>query len=127
MVGRKYWVRHGNRWVQARITAIDNRLDIHTLADQDAHELAVNEIGTVQPIRELADDKEKMLQRTVEYAAQLQDSEAKFRAADRLFRGVWAAVTEQSVIGTDKEGLIDAWNPGATKLLGPSQADTRPL
>jgi len=47
-VGRKYWVRHGNRWVQARITAIDNRLDIHTLADQDAHELAVNEIGTVQ-------------------------------------------------------------------------------
>jgi sulfate adenylyltransferase subunit 1 len=29
--GRKYWVRHGNRWVQARITAIDHRLDIHTL------------------------------------------------------------------------------------------------
>jgi sulfate adenylyltransferase subunit 1 len=41
-------VRHGNRWVQARITAIDSRLDIHTLADQDAHELAVNEIGRVQ-------------------------------------------------------------------------------
>jgi len=48
VVGRKYWVRHGNRWVQARITSIDNRLDIHTLADQDAHELAVNEIGRVQ-------------------------------------------------------------------------------
>jgi len=25
IVGRKYWVRHGNRWVQARITEIDNR------------------------------------------------------------------------------------------------------
>ncbi|MBP7485661.1 MAG: sulfate adenylyltransferase [Aquabacterium sp.] len=48
VVGRKYWVRHGNRWVQARITSIDNRLDIHTLVDQEAHELAVNEIGTVQ-------------------------------------------------------------------------------
>jgi sulfate adenylyltransferase subunit 1 len=48
VLGRKYWVRHGNRWVQARITAIDSRLDIHTLADQDAHELAVNEIGRVQ-------------------------------------------------------------------------------
>jgi len=47
VVGRKYWVRHGNRWVQARITAIDSRLDIHTLAATEAHELAVNEIGRV--------------------------------------------------------------------------------
>ena len=31
-----YWVRHGNRWVQARITSIDNKLDIHTLSDQEA-------------------------------------------------------------------------------------------
>ncbi|MBP6899932.1 MAG: sulfate adenylyltransferase [Burkholderiaceae bacterium] len=45
--GRKYWVRHGNRWVQARITAIEHRLDIHTLAPTDAHELAVNDIGEV--------------------------------------------------------------------------------
>jgi sulfate adenylyltransferase subunit 1 len=47
VVGRKYLVRHGNRWVQARITAIESRLDIHTLATTDAHELAVNEIGRV--------------------------------------------------------------------------------
>ena len=40
-------MRHGNRWVQARITAIESRLDIHTLAATDAHELAVNEIGRV--------------------------------------------------------------------------------
>jgi sulfate adenylyltransferase subunit 1 len=46
-VGRKYWVRHGNRWVQGRITAIESRLDIHTLQPIDAHELAVNEIGRV--------------------------------------------------------------------------------
>ncbi len=46
-VGRKYWVRHGNRWVQARITAIESRLDIHTLEATDAHELAVNDIGHV--------------------------------------------------------------------------------
>ena len=48
VVGRKYWVRHGNRWVQARITAIDSRLDIHTLQDNDAEQIAVNEIGRVQ-------------------------------------------------------------------------------
>ena len=46
-IGRKYWVRHGNRWVQARISAIEHRLDIHTLAETEAHELAVNEIGHV--------------------------------------------------------------------------------
>ncbi len=63
-IGRKYWVRHGNRWVQARITAIDSRRDIHTLEDTDAHELAVNEIGRVQietqaplPVEAYADNR----------------------------------------------------------------------
>ncbi|HSW06676.1 sulfate adenylyltransferase subunit 1 [Aquabacterium sp.] len=46
-IGRKYWVRHGNRWVQARIAAIEHRLDIQSLQPIDAHELAVNEIGHV--------------------------------------------------------------------------------
>ena len=31
VVGRRYQVRHGNRWVQARIAAIESRLDIRTL------------------------------------------------------------------------------------------------
>ena len=54
-VGRKYWVRHGNRWVQARLTSIDSRLDIHTLEATDAHQLAVNDIGhvTVETQQEL--------------------------------------------------------------------------
>jgi sulfate adenylyltransferase subunit 1 len=47
VVGRKYWVRHGNRWVQARIASIESRLDIHSLAAIDTHELSVNEIGQV--------------------------------------------------------------------------------
>jgi sulfate adenylyltransferase subunit 1 len=47
VVGRKYWVRHGNRWVQARIAEIGSTLDIHTLEKRDAHQLAVNEIGHV--------------------------------------------------------------------------------
>ena len=46
-VGRKYWVRHGNRWVQARLSAIEHQIDIHSLAPVDAHELAVNQIGQV--------------------------------------------------------------------------------
>jgi sulfate adenylyltransferase subunit 1 len=47
VVGRKYMVRHGNRWVQARIASIGHRLDIGTLAPTDAHELSVNDIGHV--------------------------------------------------------------------------------
>jgi sulfate adenylyltransferase subunit 1 len=47
VVGRKYWVRHGNRWVQARIASIESKLDIHTLEAHDAHQLAVNEMGRV--------------------------------------------------------------------------------
>ena len=46
-VGRKYWVRHGNRWVQARLASIDHRLDIHNLQPSEASALAVNEIGEV--------------------------------------------------------------------------------
>jgi sulfate adenylyltransferase subunit 1 len=47
-VGRKYWLRHGNRWVQGRLAAIDHRLDIHSLQTVDAQALGVNEIGLVQ-------------------------------------------------------------------------------
>lgn len=47
-IGRKYWVRHGNRWVQARINAIEHKLDVNSLAKTEAHELAVNEIGHVR-------------------------------------------------------------------------------
>ena len=48
VIGRKYWLRHGNRWTQARITAIRHRVDIHNLKESDAEQLAVNEIGHVQ-------------------------------------------------------------------------------
>ena len=47
-VGRKYWLRHGNRWVQARLAAIEHRLDIHNLQPVPAQQLAVNEIGRVR-------------------------------------------------------------------------------
>jgi sulfate adenylyltransferase subunit 1 len=46
-VGRKYWARHGHRWVQMRIVAIESVLDIHTLETSPADRLDVNEIGHV--------------------------------------------------------------------------------
>ncbi|MCW5612432.1 MAG: sulfate adenylyltransferase [Rubrivivax sp.] len=45
--GRRYLVRHGHRWLPARIADVRHRLDIHTLLPQPAGTLAVNEIGRV--------------------------------------------------------------------------------
>ena len=33
------------------------------------------------------------------------------------------AVTEQSIIGTDRDGVIRVWNPGAEKMLGLPRLD----
>jgi sulfate adenylyltransferase subunit 1 len=46
-IGRKVLLRHGHRWVQARVSEIVHRLDIQTLQPTDAHQLAVNDIGVV--------------------------------------------------------------------------------
>jgi sulfate adenylyltransferase subunit 1 len=45
--GRKYLLRHGNRWVQGRLTAVTHKLDVHTLHTSDAQSLNVNDIGDV--------------------------------------------------------------------------------
>ncbi len=45
--GRRYLLRHGHRWVQARLASVQARLDIHSLQAQPADSLAVNEIGEV--------------------------------------------------------------------------------
>ncbi len=45
--GRKYWLRHGNRWVQARLSQVRHRIDIHTLLPHAADKLDVNDIGEV--------------------------------------------------------------------------------
>ena len=64
VIGRRYWLRHGNRWLHGRIAAIVSRLDIATLAGHEAHELGVNEIGEVivetqqaLPLARFADDR----------------------------------------------------------------------
>ena len=64
IVGRKYWLRHGNRWLQGRIAAIDGRVDVATLEAHPADALGVNDIGEVVvetqqplPLASFADDR----------------------------------------------------------------------
>jgi sulfate adenylyltransferase subunit 1 len=46
--GRTYWALHGHRWVKAKVKCIVHQLDIHTLQEHGAQELACNAIGHVE-------------------------------------------------------------------------------
>jgi sulfate adenylyltransferase subunit 1 len=46
--GRVYWALHGHRWVKARVQRIVHRLDIHTLAQEEATQLDANAIGQIE-------------------------------------------------------------------------------
>jgi sulfate adenylyltransferase subunit 1 len=46
--GRVYWALHGHRWVKARVQRIVHRLDIHSLAEEDATQLEPNDIGHIE-------------------------------------------------------------------------------
>jgi sulfate adenylyltransferase subunit 1 len=43
-----YWALHGHRWVKARVKRVIHRLDINTLAEEDAASLQTNSIGHVE-------------------------------------------------------------------------------
>jgi sulfate adenylyltransferase subunit 1 len=46
--GRVYWALHGHRWVKAKISRIVHRLNIHTLAEENATQLEPNAIGRIE-------------------------------------------------------------------------------
>ncbi|MDR6215276.1 GTP-binding protein [Paracidovorax wautersii] len=48
VAGRVYWALHGHRWVKAKVKRIVHRLDINTLAEEDATQLDPNAIGHVE-------------------------------------------------------------------------------
>jgi len=45
--GRLYWALHGHRWVKAKVQRVVHRLNINTLAEEDASELPANSVGHV--------------------------------------------------------------------------------
>jgi sulfate adenylyltransferase subunit 1 len=48
VAGRVYWALHGHRWVKAKVKRILHRLNINTLAEEDAAQLEPNAIGHVE-------------------------------------------------------------------------------
>ena len=47
VAGRVYWALHGHRWVKAKVQRVVHRLNVNTLAEEEASELAPNAIGHV--------------------------------------------------------------------------------
>ena len=47
VAGRVYWALHGHRWVKAKVQRVVHRLNVNTLAEEDATELAPIAIGHV--------------------------------------------------------------------------------
>jgi len=48
VAGRVYWALHGHRWVKAKVRRVAYRLNVHTLAREDAAQLDPNAIGHVE-------------------------------------------------------------------------------
>ena len=48
VAGRVYWALHGHRWVKAKVQRIVHRLNIHTLAEEEATQLEPNAIGHIE-------------------------------------------------------------------------------
>ena len=48
VAGRVYWALHGHRWVKAKVKRIVHKLDINTLAEEDANQLEPNAIGHIE-------------------------------------------------------------------------------
>jgi sulfate adenylyltransferase subunit 1 len=47
VAGRLYWALHGHRWVKVKVQRVLHRLNVNTLAEEEATELAPNAIGRV--------------------------------------------------------------------------------
>jgi sulfate adenylyltransferase subunit 1 len=47
VAGRAYWALHGHRWVKVKVRRIVHKLDVNTLAEEDADHLEPNGIGHV--------------------------------------------------------------------------------
>ena len=47
LAGRLYWALHGHRWVKVKVQRVVHRLNVNTLAEEEATELAPNAIGHV--------------------------------------------------------------------------------
>jgi PAS domain S-box-containing protein len=74
-------------------------------------------------IERLEDERSLLLAQVRSRADELDLATRMLAARAQTMTSVIDAVTEQSIIGTDVDGVIRVWNPGAEKMLGLPRAD----
>jgi PAS domain-containing protein len=74
-------------------------------------------------IARLDAERATLLERMQTRSDELDVATRMLAARARTMTSVIDAVTEQSIIGTDRDGVIRVWNPGAEKMLGLLRAD----
>ena len=72
---------------------------------------------------ELELQRRDLLTRGQSTAEELEVATRMMRARAQTMTSVIDAVTEQSIIGTDRDGLVRVWNPGAERMLGLPRAE----
>ncbi|HEY0401111.1 MAG TPA: ATP-binding protein [Blastococcus sp.] len=85
--------------------------------------LGVNEAarrlgGQAARIERLETERAMLLAQVQTRADELDLATRMLAARAQTMTSVIDAVTEQSIIGTDRDGIIRVWNPGAEKMLG---------
>ena len=74
VAGRVYWALHGHRWVKAKVRRVVHRLDINTLAEEDADTLPANAIGHIELLLQEAIPARAFAQSRVQGALVLVDT-----------------------------------------------------
>ncbi|MGY1719180.1 sensor histidine kinase [Blastococcus sp. SYSU DS0552] len=90
--------------------------------------LAVNEstrraAAQARHIARLQQEQAALLTQVRSRADELDTASRILAARAQTMTSVIDAVTEQSIIGTDRDGTIRVWNPGAEKMLGVPRPD----
>jgi PAS domain S-box-containing protein len=90
--------------------------------------LGVNETtrrvgGQTARIQRLEGERDQLLAQVQTRADELDQATRMLAARAQTMTSVIDAVTEQSIIGTDVDGIIRVWNPGAEKMLGLPRLD----
>ncbi|SNR72921.1 sensor histidine kinase [Blastococcus mobilis] len=90
--------------------------------------LAVNETTRTLGARttetdQLREERAALLTQVQTRADELDLATRMLAARAQTMTSVIDAVTEQSIIGTDRDGVIRVWNPGAEKMLGLPRPD----
>ena len=90
--------------------------------------LGVNETtrriaGQSARIERLEVERDQLLAQVQTRADELDQATRMLAARAQTMTSVIDAVTEQSIIGTDVDGIIRVWNPGAEKMLGLPRPD----